>query len=317
MDGDPSITFGIETETVTLGDPDPPGAYQKDRWKANAKPLSEALTKVGVAVELASPIFDYSGGQRGWGNKLRQVFDVLCEEPFRGKPSGTCSLQVRVAILPGWSASDIKGVARAVMRYGPEFEALAARFGRDRAASAGAKANSVENIGENDTNSPPGDPGVPRVPAHHGGRRRLHLAEGGRVAAPPVPLEFLGPGGPAGSENSRRARVKWLGTVEFRLVSGTTRLEDAVVWINFANLFVRAAAPSSRAEGHIRLVEFGSRKGRVSGVGGRGHAQRDQSSGWTAKSDYHLFSTDISRLVSLQNLVSDNGKVEQQIEQPS
>ncbi|RYP89904.1 hypothetical protein DL770_003997 [Monosporascus sp. CRB-9-2] len=150
MDGDPSIAFGIEIESTILGDPDPPGAYQKDRWKHNVKSLSEAIAMAGVDNHVS-----------------------LVEEKEK-------------QTYKEW------------------------------------------------------------YPTH--GRQREPGPRGSK------------------SENSRSARVKWLGTVEFRLASGTTRLEDAFMWIDFASLFVRAAAASSRAEGPVHLVEFVSRQNPVPGV---------------------------------------------------
>ncbi|RYP47971.1 hypothetical protein DL768_006068 [Monosporascus sp. mg162] len=181
MDADLSTTFSIEVKTAISGDLDPPGAYKKDQWKHNIKSLSEALAREAWSSGL--PIFGYPGGRRSWKNKLRQVFDVLREEPFGGKLSDTCSLRVHVPIFPGWSVSDVKGLTKAFMRYKPEFEALCTRFGRDR--------------------------------------------------------EYL---------------------------ESLHATEDAVMWIDSANLFVRAAAASSHAEGPIRPVEFVSIQDLVSGV---------------------------------------------------
>ncbi|RYO85810.1 hypothetical protein DL766_003766 [Monosporascus sp. MC13-8B] len=172
MDADPSTTFGIEIKTIIFGDPDLPFAYQKSRWRHNVKSLNEAFAKVTVDNHVSLEEKQKEAYKEwyftqditvltqrivfhGWKNKLRQVFGILRGEAFCGKPSDTCSLQVYVAILPGWSASHVKGVARDAMRYKPEFEALAPRLGRDRVASAWAKTNSVEKTGDDNANPAP------------------------------------------------------------------------------------------------------------------------------------------------------------------
>ncbi|RYP86140.1 hypothetical protein DL769_000818 [Monosporascus sp. CRB-8-3] len=164
------------------------------------------------------------------------------------------------------------------MRYKPDFEAFAVRFGRNRVASAWEKANSAEKIGDYNANLPP--EAIQEYP------ESLRTTEDVVEAMCPKegsqqprhhhwnfwPLVGLREG-----ENSRSARAKWLGTVEFRPPPGTTRVEDAVMSIGFANLFVRAAAASSRAQGLVRLVEFVFQTGPGLWRAGRGHV-RGQSS---------------------------------------
>ncbi|RYP19571.1 hypothetical protein DL765_003298 [Monosporascus sp. GIB2] len=120
------------------------------------------------------------------------------------KPLGEAVAKVHVAILPGWSASHIKGIARTVMQYKPEFGALAARFGSDRVASAWAMANSVEKA--EDDNANPAPEAIQEQLESLGRVKDVVEAmrpkEGAQQPRPP-PLELLAAGRPAGGREEQ------------------------------------------------------------------------------------------------------------------
>ncbi|KAI0007956.1 hypothetical protein F4779DRAFT_619064 [Xylariaceae sp. FL0662B] len=263
-----SLKFGIEIETIVKGPESYEDGHYNVIWEGIVGPLSGALKRAGVAnhytmtdlanpaikeysewclkqesslidfgkvepvakwgVELISPIFDYANRDH-WIGELQEVFKVLRQKAFDGKPSDACATQVHVSINPAWTDEQVKQLAQAVIRHRPGFRRLAwtpainrGEFARPNGAGivgvGGDEADFIRDLGRKPT--------VRDVVA----------------AMCPSPCVTIRPRyyhwnfWPLVGE-----QVKKTDTVEYRLASGSASCDEAVMWIDFANLFVLAA----------------------------------------------------------------------------
>jgi hypothetical protein len=184
-------------------------------------------------VELVSRVFDYDD-RHTWASEVYQVFEALAYHQHA--PSAQCATQVHVSLSSGWEPQHITPVAEAVMAYMHDFKRLALKMGR---SVTWAKDNYAKpNVGH--AKKPPESMETADIIKH---LRSL------RDTKPLVNAMC-----PSNSLKERPQYYFWNffrlidksvsdshRTIEFRLPPASTTYTDAVGWINFTNLFIRAA----------------------------------------------------------------------------
>ncbi|KAI1344813.1 hypothetical protein F5Y15DRAFT_6240 [Xylariaceae sp. FL0016] len=228
----------VSLDTVWMRSP-------KCRSHTNVGPLGPA--------ELVSPVLDYDNrGQ--WTKELRSIFNVIAKAPFSALPTEFCATQVHVSLVPDWTVSQIRSLAQAVLYYSEPFERLAERLKRSDKALvkpnrvAWGKATITEALQILDEASRAWD--IVRLMNPRGPGVRLdrycHWSFWplvGLVVLKDRGVATTGDDGSADAydDEARETMHKKLGTVEFRLPPGSRTVEEAIMWVDLANLFVRAA----------------------------------------------------------------------------